>query len=307
MMSDEYLEAREISWSNFGKRITFYLPGMFRYDGEWGKYPAISITGKDCELKCAHCSSKILETMLFATSPEELINKCVKLDEDGNIGCLITGGSLKNGSLPWSNFIPAIKEIKIRTNLLISIHSGIIDMETALSLKEAGVDQALIDVIGDDETLRNVYHVDFGVDRIENSLNALEGAGIPIVPHIVVGIDYGKIKGEYRAIEIIKQYKPQAVVIVVLTPLLDTPMENIHPPTPEIVAEIIAKTRTALPNVPLCLGCARKRDNSGTDVLAVDCGVNRIALASPQAIKRAEEYGLEIEFQKTCCSIAYLG
>ena len=291
----------------FRSKIIFYLPGMFRYEGEWGKYPAISITGKNCELKCAHCNSKILESMLFATSPKELIEKCIELDEDDNIGCLITGGSLKNGSLPWSNFIDAIKEIKARTNLHISIHSGIIDIGVALSLKEAGVDQALIDVIGDDETLRNVYHVDFGVSKIEDSLIALEVAGIPIVPHIVVGIDYGKVKGEYRAIEIIKQHNPQVVVIVALMPLLGTPMADILPPAPQTVAEIMAKVRISLPKVPICLGCARKRDNSGIDVLAVDCGVNRIALSSPQAIKRAEEYGLEIEFQKTCCSVSYLG
>jgi hypothetical protein len=305
-MKDLFAKAREISWRNFGKRIIFYHPGMFKCNGEWGKYPAISITGKNCELKCAHCNAKILETMTFATSPKELVEKCIQLDAKNNIGCLLTGGSFKDGTLPWNDFIPAIREIKKRTRLIISIHSGLIDFITAKKLKSAGVDQALIDVIGEDETFQRIYNVEFGVNRIEEAMEALERAGIPIIPHIVVGIDYGKIKGEYKAIEMIKRHNPCLVVIVVLMPLLGTLMENISPPSSEEVAKVMANVRISLPNVPLSLGCARVRDKSGIDVLAVECGVNRIALGSEEAIKRAKEYDLEIEFQKTCCSIPYI-
>lgn len=295
--------AREVSWQEFGKQITFYHPGMFRYNGRWGKYPAISITGKCCELQCDHCKGKLLEPMIFATTPEELIRKCIKLKDNGNIGCLITGGSLKNGTLPWDNFIPAIKIVKETTNLFISIHSGIIGLKTAKRMKDAGIDQALIDVIGNNETFKKVYHVNFGIRQIEESLGALRNAGISIIPHIVVGLDYGRIKGEYNAIEIIKRYDPEAVVIVSLMPLSGTPMENTLPPSPQDVARIIATTRIDMPDVPISLGCARKRNDSEIDVLAIDCGVNRMAIPSDEAIKRAKEYGLNIEWKKTCCSV----
>jgi hypothetical protein len=305
-MEDLFAKAREISWRNFGKRIIFYHPGMFRCNGEWGRYPAISITGKNCELGCAHCKAKILETMIFATSPKELIEKCIQLDAKDNIGCLLTGGSFKDGSLPWEDFISAIREIKRKTRLIISIHSGLIDFITAEKLKSAGVDQALIDVIGEDETFQKIYNVKFGVNRIEESMEALEKAGIPIVPHIVVGIDYGKIKGEYKAIEMIRRHNPYLVVIVVLMPLLGTLMENVSPPPPREVAKVMAWARISLPNVPLSLGCARARGKSEIDVLAIECGINRIALGGEEAIRKAKEYGLEIEFQKTCCSIPYM-
>ena len=39
--------------------------------------------------------------------------------------------------------------------------------------------------------------------------------------------------------------------------------------------------------------------------LAVDAGINRIAIPAEEAIERAKEYGLEILFKKTCCSVSY--
>jgi len=297
-------KARKLSWQKFGKRITFYHPGMFCYNGKWGKYPGVSITGKYCELQCDHCRAKLLEPMIFATTPEELISKGKALKKEGNIGLLITGGSYKDGTLPWNNFIPAIKTLKEKTNFFLSIHSGIIDFRTAKKLKDAGIEQALIDVIGDAETFKKVYHLDFGISKIEESLDALSRAGIPIIPHIVVGLEYGKIRGEYNAIQMIKKYSPEAVVIVSLMPLSDTPMQDVLPPKPQDIARIIATARIEMPNTIISLGCARERGNARIDVLAVDSGINRMALPSEEAIKRAKEYKLDMEWEDTCCSVS---
>ena len=296
-------KSRKISWQKFGKKITFYHPGMFRYNDEWGKYPAISITGKYCELQCDHCKSKILESMITASTPKKLIEKCMKLEELGNIGCLISGGSQKDGTITWDDFLPAIKTIKETTNLFISIHGGIVDYQTAKKLKKTGVDQVLIDVIGDDETFSRVYHLNSGITKLKETLNSLKKANISLIPHIVVGINYGKIKGEYTAIDIIKNYKPKALVIVSLMPLSGTPMENVSPPDPRDIARIITTARIKMEDVPISLGCARERANSEIDVLAVECGVNRIAIPSEEAINKAQEYGLDIKWKKTCCSI----
>ena len=47
-------EARELSWKIHGKKILFYLPGMYVRDGVQGQYPALSITGANCRQQCAH-------------------------------------------------------------------------------------------------------------------------------------------------------------------------------------------------------------------------------------------------------------
>lgn len=301
---DQWLQAREMSWKQFGKRITFYLPGMFSYHGLKGKYPAVSITGGDCALQCDHCRGTILTPMISATSSESLIKRAHRLAEKGNYGILISGGCDQEGRLPWEDIIPAIREIKEKTDLHISIHSGLVDDRTALRLKEAGVDQALIDVIGDDDTFQRIYHVPFGVSRIQDTLGSLQRAEIPMIPHIVCGLHFGEMKGEERAVEIISRFDVEQVVIVALMNIRGTPLWGVEPPGAKEVAQIILKARLSIPDAPLSLGCARRRGDSLLEMLAIDAGINCMALPSDEAIHHAENYGLEIRYQMTCCSVA---
>jgi len=308
-MNLELKQLVENAWSHarreFGREIFFYHPGMFRIDGVWGKYPAISVTGNQCALSCDHCNQRILESMIRISSPRQLIDTCLNLAEKGNIGVLLSGGSDKTGALPWKQYIQAIREIKEKTKLLISVHSGIIDVETATELKNAGIDQALIDIIGSDETLKRVYHMSDGIEIIENSLKALLMARIPTVPHVVLGLDYGRIVGEYNALDLIRKHEPAMLVIVVLMSLSGTPMAHVSPPSVQDITRFIATARLSLPQIPICLGCARPRNNSDIEISAIDCGVNRIALPSEKTIQHAEHRGLDISYHKTCCSVTF--
>ncbi|WP_373501378.1 radical SAM protein [Desulfococcus sp.] len=295
--------ARELSWRHLGKTIEFYLPGMFIQDGVRGRYPVLSITGGECALGCDHCRGALLGQMVHVSSPDQLVARCRRLAAGGCLGVLISGGCDTGGRLPWHRFIPAIREVKAETGLFISVHSGLVDDRDALGLKQAGVDQALIDVIGDDETLRTVCHLPFGVDRIDSALAALQRAGIPVVPHIVCGIHYGRMRGEKEAVAMISRFPVQQVVIVSLMPIPGTPMEKAVPPAPEAVADIIAEVRFAMPRTPVSLGCARKRGNRRLELLAIDAGVNRMALPSEEAAARAASHGLAIHCRNTCCSV----
>ena len=109
---DKLKKARELSWARFGKELIVYLPGMFRYGGNTGKYPAISLTGNECELKCDHCKATTLQSMIHAESSEILMEKASQLAKNGNHGILISGGCDHNGCLPLQDFIPAIQKIK---------------------------------------------------------------------------------------------------------------------------------------------------------------------------------------------------
>ena len=295
--------ARECSWHHFGKKIIFYLPGMFMLNGINGKYPAVSITGNECALKCDHCQGKLLNSMLQTSTPEKLVTQCLELAAKGSHGVLISGGCDLSGSLPWGRFIPAIKEIKQHTNLFVSIHSGLINEQEAFDLKQAGVDQALFDVIGDDETFKKMYHVPFGVKRIRDAMDALQQAGLPMIPHIVCGLNYGHIKGEKQAVDMIADFKVEQLVIVSLMVIPGTPVWGTTPPAAEAVADVIAHARIKMPATRISLGCARQRGNYRLETLAIDAGVNRMALPSDEAVARAKSYDLEIYYQKTCCSV----
>ncbi|MFO7599582.1 MAG: radical SAM protein [Candidatus Desulfacyla sp.] len=296
-------KARELSWKHFGKQITFYLPGMISYNGLRGAYPGISITGAHCALMCDHCQAKILEPMPAAASPDALIEMCGRFAEKGCLGVLISGGCDKNGLLPWPRFVPAIRKVKQETGLYISIHCGLLDPDTAMALKEAGVDQALLDVVGDDETYRTVCHVDFGISRILSTLEALNRAELPMVPHVICGLYRGEMKSELKAIEMLARFRIEQLVIVSLMAIRGTPFEGVRTPDAHEVAEVMIEARRLMPQVRMSLGCARTRGDEEIELLALEGGVNRMALPSDAVIQRAGELGLEIRYQRTCCSV----
>ena len=302
-LNDKLARARALSWKHFGRKITFYLPGMFRLDGQTGAYRALSITGRRCELRCDHCRGRILETMEAPDTPDDLVSICRRLARTDQ-GVLISGGCDRRGRLPWPEFIPAIRRIKAETGLYVSVHSGLLDEATARDLKAAGVDQALIDVIGDDETFQKIYHVPFGISVIADTLRALDRAGLPMVPHVVCGLDYGRIRGERRALDMIARHRVEQVVIVSLMRIPGTPAWSASPPAPEEVAEILAEARLKMPETRISLGCARMRGSGKLEMLAIEAGVNRMALPSDEALEKAREYGLTIRYQRTCCSVS---
>jgi lipoyl synthase len=293
------------SRARHGSRLTAYLPGMFVVDGRRGKYRAISITGDKCDLGCNHCKGTLLRSMEYALSPDDLKRQGQAAVARGDHGILVTGGCDREGRLPWEQFIPAIRELKEKTNLIITVHAGQTDLEIARALKDAGVDQALVDVIGDDDTAGDVYHLPKGTESIRRTMDSLTTAGLEIIPHIIFGIAYGRQRGEMAALKILREYPINKYVVVVIVPTRGTEMAAIQPPPPEQVAFFIALARLEMPGPQASLGCARPRGpyRKSLDVLAVRAGINSIALPSHAALEEAEQQGLEIVYKETCCSL----
>jgi len=303
---DLFDQAWNVTRKNHGSNFTFYLPGMIRYGKMRGLYPALSLTGDRCQLLCEHCKGLLLKPMIKATDPESLITKCLKLAHSGHSGVLLSGGSDLEGRLPWKTFYQAIQKIKTETDLFVSVHSGFLDFNTAVALKEAGVDQALIDVMGDEETAKKIYHLD-SLQKVITSLENLFKSGLDVVPHIVAGLMYGKIHGEYNALRIISRFKPSSIVMVVLMPLKGTPMSGVLPPSPIEIARLIATARLMMPHTPISLGCERPRNKEGhiMEELAIYAGATRMAVWSKKTIDLASNLGLNPLFQPTCCSVPY--
>jgi uncharacterized radical SAM superfamily protein len=301
--------ARDLSWKNFGKRIRFYAPSFMyykntRFYSSPTAFPSISVTGAFCALKCKHCGGKVLNTMMSALTPKQLIETCSEVKRKGGIGCLISGGCLPDGSIPLGKFVDAIAEVKQKLDLTIVVHTGVIDFDMAQRLKEAGVDAALIDIIGSDETIKEIYQLNVQVSDYEKSLSALHQSGIPMVPHILVGLHYGKLQGEFHALQMISKHSPSAVIIIALMPIRGTVMENVAPPAPEDITRVLIAARFMMPKTPLVLGCMRPKEKHRveTDLWAVKAGVNAIAFPSNEAIHLADSMELEASFSSLCCS-----
>jgi uncharacterized radical SAM superfamily protein len=276
------------------------------YSSSPNDFPTISVTGKGCALNCKHCGGTILETMYPAVTPGKLFELCSQLRQKGALGCLISGGCSSDGSVPISKFAETIGQIKRELDLTVFVHTGVIDLHTAKTLKKAGVDAALIDIIGSDETIKEIYKLRATVRDYEDSLNTLHETGIPFVPHVIVGLHYGKLKGELHALEIISRYAPSALVIIAFMPIHGTEMQQVEPPKPLDIVKVTAIARVMFPRTPLVLGCMRPKGKHRrkTDVLAIKAGVDAIAFPSEEAIEFAEAQGYKVAFSSLCCSQA---
>lgn len=295
------------------KAIRFYGPSFMYYKTSYYSsslthFPTISLTGTACALNCEHCEGKVLQTMQPAESPKKLFTLTKKLKRLGAFGCLLSGGCLPDGSIPLTRFIPTIEKIKRELGLTVYIHTGIIRLDTAIALKNAGVDAALIDVIGSDKTVKRIGNLNVTVKDYADSLKALQQAGLKFVPHVIVGLHNGKLKGELDALKLINKVKPSAIVIIAFMPIFGTAMAEIKPPKPTEIARVIAMARVMLPRTPIALGCVRPKGKrrAETDILALKAGVDAIAFPHEEAVGYAKAQQYEFSFSPYCCAQIFI-
>lgn len=299
--------------NSFGRELVCYSPTAYPYEIQDHKHVhsnnflSLSVTGTSCALNCEHCDGRLLKGMEPTLTPESLFERCLEIKNRGGEGVLISGGSDSKGHVPLERFGKAIGRVKNELDMQVVVHTGLVTPETAYQLAEAGIDAAMLDVIGDDDVSSKVYHISDGPKKMRRSLDILEEHKIPTVPHILVGLNYGQLKGEIEALQMISEGFPSAVVIIALSPLRKTPMEDVTPPSPESIGRIISVARLGFPDIPILLGCARPigRHKIDTDKYAIRSGVNGIALISQEGVDFARENKLEPTFEDVCCSLAY--
>jgi len=292
--------------------IRFSTPTFREYESSeltgCGKnsFPAFSITAGGCALNCDHCQKKILEPMIPATKPEMLDQKVRDLIMmQGLQGFLLSGGSNKRNEIRYERYYPVIEGLKRDfPDLKIAIHTALTDEAGAKSMESAGVDTAMMDVIGSDETIKQVYNLDRPVEDFEATLAALTTTSMDISPHIVIGLHYGDLLGEERALDIVARYDVKALVLVVIMPFYSKPGTFKTPATKD-VGEIFLAARTRLADKQVLLGCGRpagmhKRE---TDAYAVMAGIDGIAFPADGAVAVAEQMGRPFEQAHSCCSI----
>lgn len=309
---DAGLVARMQAAGRIGSRIRFSTPTFKEYDSVeikgCGKnsFPAFSITAGACALDCDHCQAKILEPMIPATNPEMLDRKVRDLILlQGLQGFLLSGGSNRKNEIRYERFYPVIEALKRDyPDLKIAIHTALTDEAGAKRMESAGVDTAMMDVIGADETIKQVYHLDRPVEDFEATLAALTATHMEISPHIVIGLHYGRLLGEARALEMVARYPVNALVLVVIMPFYARPGTFVQPSTAD-VGEIFLQAREKLADRQVLLGCARPAGmhKRVTDAYAVMAGLDGIAFPAEGALGVAQAIGRDWHQEHACCSI----
>ena len=242
--------------------LRFFTPTFRSYASDelkgCGKasFPAFSITGGACALNCDHCQAKILEPMIAATSPAELERKVRDLVLLKDLrGFLLSGGSNRRNEVPYERYYPTIEKLKRDFPYLrIAAHSALLDERRAKRMEAAGVDVAMTDVIGAPETIRDVYHLDRPVADFEATLAALTATSMEVVPHIVIGLHYGRLLGEETALDIVARYPVAALVLVVVTPIYAPAEKPFATVSTDDVAKVFVAARS---RITPCAGAAR--------------------------------------------------
>jgi uncharacterized radical SAM superfamily protein len=171
-------------------------------------------------------------------------------------------------------------------------------------MEAAGVDTAMMDVIGSEQTIREVYHLDRPVQDFEATLAALCATRMEVVPHIVIGLHYGRILGEPVALDIVSRHRVHSLVLVVVMPFYARQGTFATPET-GAVGRIFLEARRRIPERQVLLGCARPPGlhRRVTDAYAVMAGLDGIAFPAEGTLAVAHAVGRPAVQEHACCSM----
>jgi uncharacterized radical SAM superfamily protein len=269
-------------------------------------FPAFSITAAGCALMCEHCQARILEPMIPATSPEMLESKVRALVVSHDLqGFLLSGGSTRRNEIRYERYLPVLERLKREfPHLRVALHSALLDAPRARAMASAGVDTVMMDVIGSADTIREVYHLDRPVDDFEATLAALCSTTMEVVPHIVIGLHYGRIVGELAALDIVSRHRIHSLVLVVIMPFYARPGTFVTPTTSD-TGDVFLEARARLRERQVLLGCARPpgMHRRVTDAYAVMAGLDGIAFPAEGALAVAHAIGRPAAQEHACCSV----
>ena len=239
---------------------------------------------------------------------KDLENYLLDHSNSGGVGVLISGGCELNGSVPLKKYLKTIKKIKSQTNLIINVHTGLLDEEIAEKLADSRVDIISFDVNMDDEIIRNIYHLDKNKNDYKTAINILKKYELNVVPHLCIGLYYGELHKELETIKFLldSEINPSLIVIIALIPPKNNKIK-FKTPKPIDIAKVITIIRILFPYTEISLGCMRPRGSIKTDIekYAIKAGINRIELPSIKTIKwlRRENPNIKLKFYSACCAI----
>jgi hypothetical protein len=285
---------------HFDNKLKIYVPGK--------RFPAISLTGNECELHCEHCNEKYLDGMISIRSNKKLEDFLLNHSKNGGVGVLLSGGCLSDGSVPLLNYLDTVKKVKEKTNLIINTHTGLLHEVTAKKLADAKIDIVSFDLNLDPEIINNIYHLNKEINEYKQAFKLLEQYGLNIIPHICIGLYYGNLHKELQALQFLKEsgVKPSLIVFIALIPPKNSKYK-FKAPSPYDIGKIIGITRLLFPGTEISLGCMRprKRFREQIEIYSIKAGITRIEMPSKKSLKRIKETFPEVEYQfySACCAI----
>ena len=252
-------------------------------------------------MSCAHCSGRYLKGMTDVSQPGALLKFGTDLWGKNGKGMLISGGCDPDGAVDFpEHTFSEIKKLKDITGLLINLHCGLVNEDTAVKISRSGVDKVSFDLVYDDETIHDVLRLERTKEDYVDTINTLIANGITVTPHILAGLNQGRLSWEFDAVDILSTMDVDEVVLIILIPTKGTEFENIRQPDLEDLLEL-AGSMTALLGSRVILGCMRPKGMVELEKKVMEIGFDGIVLPSRSTVKWMKEQDWDIRFENVCC------
>lgn len=254
----------------------------------------LSITGEWCALQCDHCKAHFLKNMT------NIDNLSKRLELNFFKSILVSGGYNKEGYLPFSDSsINLMKKLK-ESGYKLNFHIGLIDEKIIKNLISLP-DMVSYDLMLDDFVIKNIFHLKDKSSADFKEKYYLIKEYFPISPHILIGANYGKIEKEYEEIDFLSKDVPEKIIFIVITPIQNTPFQEISLPSIKEIEELWNYAKKKLPNTKFYLGCVRPNGNYRyeLDSLAIDLKFHAIVNPHSEAIKSQNN----IKIFEECCAL----
>ncbi len=261
-------------------------------------FPPVSLS-RDCGLNCRHCRGHYLRGMA-TVPPSALLDHALALADDGVRGILVSGGSDSQGELlHLGAAVDAMASIRRQTDLVVAVHAGVVDADRASRLADA-CDVAFVDIIGSDRTARRIIGLESAASY-RRSMQALIDAGVPVTPHVTVGLHEGCIVGERAAVDFIASQPVEKMVANVICPAAGTSFETVTPPPLDAIASLLRYAVDRCGSV--ALGCMRPRGRPDLEQAAVDAGIRDMVLPSRETLAMVAAADIDVAELPVCCGL----
>ncbi len=293
---EKWRQAWEVRAARFPQEIVFARPSSTI---------AISVTGQQCGLDCAHCGRHYLAAMRPVSHALEAVR------ERRPKSVLLSGGCDMSGRVPLGDWPRRMAESA--PGLRINCHAGLVSDTEAEEIAR-WADVVSFDVTTDQRVISQVYGLRRSPEEYIASYVSL-ARRVPTVPHVCIGLagppespssppEIGALEAILSTVTSGAAPVPPAIVFIVFTPTPRTRMADVAAPEPGLVREIIADARLMFPDTLINLGCMRPGGayRGLVDVMAIDAGANLIVQPAPEAADHARALGLAIVETDECCA-----
>jgi uncharacterized radical SAM superfamily protein len=233
-------------------------------------------------------------------------------------GVLLSGGFDKNGILPLDNRIfDEIKHAKEQyaNKLKIYMHTGFVSQKIADRLNACGLDGVFVNIISDSDTIRDIYNMPRrSPEDFYNNIKTLINAGLRVSPHIIIGLNRGKITEEFKAVEELAGTGIDSLVFAIAKNLyknhnFTSPDDNGQQSVKserfaEEIIKLFSHAKSILPDTIIALGCARPPGNFSEklELELLKRGINAISFPADNTIRFAMENNFTYSFEELCCA-----